>query len=85
MLPWVTGWWTLTASYVRIDSTAVFSFEGIGLVRHLPLRFTCAASDIVSQVIPITDAMREPRKFPAVLTGVMLLLMGEFLYKILTY
>ncbi|KAJ7592845.1 vacuolar amino acid transporter 4 [Mycena floridula] len=33
--------------------TAVFSFEGIGLV------------------IPITDAMREPRKFPAVLTGVM--------------
>ncbi|GLB40221.1 putative transmembrane amino acid transporter protein [Lyophyllum shimeji] len=33
--------------------TAVFSFEGIGLV------------------IPITDSMREPRKFPAVLTGVM--------------
>ncbi|KAF9466587.1 transmembrane amino acid transporter protein-domain-containing protein [Collybia nuda] len=33
--------------------TAVFSFEGIGLV------------------IPITDAMREPHKFPAVLTGVM--------------
>ncbi|KAI0925876.1 hypothetical protein AcV5_008488 [Taiwanofungus camphoratus] len=40
--------------------TAVFSFEGIGLV------------------IPITDAMREPRKFPAVLTGVMLLLMVMF-------
>jgi len=36
--------------------TAVFSFEGIGLV------------------IPITDAMKEPRKFPAVLTGVMLVL-----------
>ncbi|KAG6919207.1 hypothetical protein DXG01_008505 [Tephrocybe rancida] len=33
--------------------TAVFSFEGIGLV------------------IPITDSMREPHKFPAVLTGVM--------------
>lgn len=33
--------------------TAVFSFEGIGLI------------------IPITDSMREPRKFPAVLTGVM--------------
>ncbi|OCH95337.1 hypothetical protein OBBRIDRAFT_745472 [Obba rivulosa] len=40
--------------------TAVFSFEGIGLV------------------IPITDAMREPRKFPAVLSGVMLLLMVMF-------
>lgn len=36
--------------------TAVFSFEGIGLV------------------IPITDAMREPRKFPMVLTGVMIFL-----------
>jgi len=34
--------------------TAVFSFEGIGLV------------------IPITDAMREPHKFPKALTGVML-------------
>ncbi|TBU62928.1 transmembrane amino acid transporter protein-domain-containing protein [Dichomitus squalens] len=40
--------------------TAVFSFEGIGLV------------------IPITDAMREPRKFPKVLTGVMLFLMVLF-------
>lgn len=40
--------------------TAVFSFEGIGLV------------------IPITDAMKEPRKFPAVLTGVMLFLMVLF-------
>lgn len=34
--------------------TAVFSFEGVGLV------------------IPITDAMREPHKFPKALTGVML-------------
>jgi len=40
--------------------TAVFSFEGIGLV------------------IPITDAMKEPRRFPAVLTGVMLFLMVLF-------
>ncbi|KDQ57087.1 hypothetical protein JAAARDRAFT_35689 [Jaapia argillacea MUCL 33604] len=40
--------------------TAVFSFEGIGLV------------------IPITDAMKEPHKFPAVLTGVMLGLMVLF-------
>ena len=29
------------------------------------------------QVIPITDAMREPRKFPAVLTGVMMGLLGK--------
>lgn len=36
--------------------TAVFSFEGIGLI------------------IPITDAMREPKKFPRVLTGVMIFL-----------
>jgi proton-coupled amino acid transporter len=40
--------------------TAVFSFEGIGLV------------------IPITDSMREPRKFPKVLTGVMLFLLVLF-------
>lgn len=30
----------------------------------------------VGLVIPITDAMREPRKFPKVLTGVMLFLIG---------
>ncbi|EJU04914.1 hypothetical protein DACRYDRAFT_75916 [Dacryopinax primogenitus] len=40
--------------------TAVFSFEGIGLV------------------IPITESMREPRKFPAVLSGVMFFLMILF-------
>ncbi|KAF8623681.1 hypothetical protein AX17_007379 [Amanita inopinata Kibby_2008] len=40
--------------------TAVFSFEGIGLV------------------VPITDAMREPHKFPAVLTGVMAFLLVLF-------
>ncbi|TFK40210.1 amino acid transporter [Crucibulum laeve] len=40
--------------------TAVFSFEGIGLV------------------IPITDAMREPHKFPAALTGVMAFLLVLF-------
>ncbi|KAH8831544.1 transmembrane amino acid transporter protein-domain-containing protein [Flagelloscypha sp. PMI_526] len=40
--------------------TAVFSFEGVGLV------------------IPITDAMREPKRFPAVLTGVMFFLLVLF-------
>ncbi|KAF8802505.1 hypothetical protein BYT27DRAFT_7226400 [Phlegmacium glaucopus] len=40
--------------------TAVFSFEGIGLV------------------IPITDAMKEPHKFPAALTGVMAFLLFLF-------
>ncbi|KAH9487259.1 Vacuolar amino acid transporter 3 [Psilocybe cubensis] len=40
--------------------TAVFSFEGIGLV------------------IPITDAMREPHKFPMALSGVMVFLLLLF-------
>ncbi|KAI0070077.1 hypothetical protein K474DRAFT_1654255 [Panus rudis PR-1116 ss-1] len=40
--------------------TAVFSFEGIGLV------------------IPITDSMKEPHKFPKVLSGVMIVLMVLF-------
>jgi proton-coupled amino acid transporter len=35
-------------------------------------------ADRMVQVVPITDSMREPRKFPAVLTGVMLFLMGSF-------
>jgi proton-coupled amino acid transporter len=32
-----------------------------------------------SQVIPITDSMREPRRFPAVLTGVMIFLTSVYL------
>ncbi|KAL0068784.1 hypothetical protein AAF712_004113 [Marasmius tenuissimus] len=40
--------------------TAVFSFEGIGLI------------------VPITDSMREPHKFPKVLTGVMAFLLVLF-------
>jgi len=40
--------------------TAVFSFEGIGLV------------------IPITDSMKEPRKFPKVLSSVMIFLILLF-------
>ena len=40
--------------------TAVFTFEGIGLV------------------IPITDSMKEPQKFPRALTGVMLVVMVLF-------
>ncbi|VDB92299.1 unnamed protein product [Peniophora sp. CBMAI 1063] len=47
-------------SFPLFIGTAVFSFEGIGLV------------------IPITDAMREPRKFPAVLSGVMIGLLFLF-------
>lgn len=43
---------------LRLRRTAVFSFEGIGLV------------------IPITDAMKEPRKFPKAITGVMFFLTG---------
>lgn len=47
-------------NYPLLVGTAVFSFEGIGLV------------------IPITDSMREPRKFPGVLSGVMIFLMFLF-------
>ena len=46
--------------FALLIGTAVFSFEGIGLV------------------IPITDAMAEPEKFPGALTGVMFFLMGTF-------
>ncbi|KAG8213253.1 amino acid transporter [Butyriboletus roseoflavus] len=42
------------SDYPLFIGTAVFSFEGVGLV------------------IPITDAMREPHKFPRALTGVMI-------------
>jgi len=41
-------------SFPLLIGTAVFTFEGVGLV------------------IPITEAMREPERFPAVLTSVML-------------
>lgn len=34
-------------------------------------------SQIYAQVIPITDSMREPHKFPAVLSGVMIFLLGS--------
>jgi len=47
-------------SYPLLIGTAVFTFEGIGLI------------------IPITDSMREPRKFPAVLSGVMFFLILLF-------
>jgi proton-coupled amino acid transporter len=40
-------------SFPLLIGTAVFAFEGIGLV------------------IPITESMREPQKFPRALTGVM--------------
>ncbi|KAI0261811.1 transmembrane amino acid transporter protein-domain-containing protein [Russula aff. rugulosa BPL654] len=46
--------------FALLIGTAVFSFEGIGLV------------------IPITDSMREPHKFPAVLSGVMIFLLVLF-------
>ncbi|PVG04470.1 hypothetical protein CPB86DRAFT_748063 [Serendipita vermifera] len=52
--------WFNEKDFPLLIGTAVFSFEGVGLV------------------IPITDAMREPHKFPAVLTGVMFFLIFLF-------
>lgn len=57
----------------------MFSFEGVGLVSvihfiHSELYLTI----VLLQVIPITDSMRQPHKFPAVLTGVMSLLLIVF-------
>lgn len=52
--------WFNPKDYALLIGTAVFSFEGIGLI------------------IPITDAMREPHKFPKVLSGVMIGLIREF-------
>lgn len=46
--------WFNPKDFPLLVGTAVFSFEGIGLV------------------IPITDAMKEPKKFPKVITWVML-------------
>jgi proton-coupled amino acid transporter len=51
--------WFNPKDYALLVGTAVFSFEGIGLI------------------IPITDAMKEPHKFPKVLTGVMLGLISK--------
>jgi proton-coupled amino acid transporter len=47
-------------NFPLLIGTAVFSFEGIGLV------------------VPITDSMREPHKFPMVLSGVMIFLLFLF-------
>ncbi|KAG8869725.1 neutral amino acid transporter [Serendipita sp. 405] len=52
--------WFNERDFPLLIGTAVFSFEGIGLV------------------IPITDAMREPHRFPGVLTGVMFFLIFLF-------
>ncbi|EOR04615.1 hypothetical protein E3P89_03602 [Wallemia ichthyophaga] len=47
-------------SYPLFMGTAVFAFEGIGLI------------------IPVVESMREPRKFPYVLSGVMIVLTALF-------
>ncbi|KAJ3775642.1 vacuolar amino acid transporter 4 [Lentinula raphanica] len=49
-----------TKDFSLFVGTAVFSFEGIGLI------------------VPIADSMREPHKFPRVLTGVMAFLLVLF-------
>jgi len=52
--------WFNPKDFALLIGTAVFSFEGIGLI------------------IPITDTMKEPHKFPKVLTWVMIFLITLF-------
>lgn len=61
---------------LSIVSTTVFSLEGKRLVSYYS-QIEMILSYVV-QVIPILDCMREPRKFPAVLTSVIISLMGVF-------
>ena len=56
----------------------MFSFEGIGLVSVSERSFRLYFHLITVQIVPITDSMREPRKFPMVLTGVMAFLLGGY-------
>lgn len=57
--------------------TAVFSFEGIGLVSYQLSHLECHRVYVNMKVIPISDSMRKPHKFPRVLTGVMIFLTGQ--------
>jgi solute carrier family 36 (proton-coupled amino acid transporter) len=64
-------------------STAVFSFEGIGLASYQLFHSELHRAHVNTKVIPISDSMREPHKFPRALTGVMIFLTGQFQSKIL--
>lgn len=43
----------------------------------LRCRTAVFAFEGIGLIIPITDAMKEPRKFPAALTGVMIFLLSK--------
>lgn len=54
-------------SFPLLIGTAVFAFEGIGLYVYIGV-----LGEADSRVIPITETMKEPTKFPRALSGVML-------------
>jgi proton-coupled amino acid transporter len=54
-------------NFPLLIGTAVFAFEGIGLYVLFINPFKADIS-----VIPITESMKEPQKFPRALTGVMI-------------
>lgn len=79
--------WTLLVGFVstfsvqnlpiihRLRRTAVFSFEGIGLVSSFV--FSREFTKMLFKVIPIADSMKEPHKFGRALSGVMMFLTGR--------
>lgn len=56
-------------NFPLLIGTAVFAFEGIGLYAAPSTALSPADG---RRVIPLTESMREPQKFPRVLSGVML-------------
>lgn len=72
-------WIVNTSSFPMFVGTAVFTFEGVGLskfFRHTVLIFVYINTIIV---IPITESMKEPKKFPKVLCWTMLFITSLFI------
>lgn len=70
--------WTINyASFPMFIGTAVFTYEGVGLGKHFYVYVYHLFT--ISLVIPITESMAEPEKFPKVLSGTMIFITAIFL------